>query len=87
MEKINDGGPAFSLDFMPVNLPGVPTGMSLRDYFAAKAMAALIAHTGTDMADEMMRVGGYGNGEVDKLVAKCAFDYADAMLKAREVKS
>ena len=62
-DKINTGGPAF------------PTGtafqgMTLRDYFAAKAMQA-------DMTD--------GIHEKDfAWTADCAYKMADAMLKARE---
>jgi hypothetical protein len=33
-----------------------------------------------------MRELGLGAGEFDKLVSKCAYNYADAMLTAREVK-
>jgi hypothetical protein len=56
------GGPAFPLD------DGVHRGMTLRDYFAAKAMQGLltrIARSGTEQAEEAYRI-------------------ADAMLKARE---
>lgn len=60
-------------------------GMSLRDYFAAKAMQALISQlSNTDQADEEMRRLGLGEGEFDKLIAKCAYDYADAMMFERE---
>jgi hypothetical protein len=56
-------------------------GMTLRDYFAAKAMQSLITVMGTDMADTAMLDAGFVYGETDKFVAKCAYDYADAMLK------
>jgi hypothetical protein len=46
-------------------------GMTLRDYLAAKAMQALIS------ADPM---------RIYEYVATDAYGYADAMLKAREVK-
>jgi hypothetical protein len=49
------------------------TGMTLRDYFAAKAMQAAI--TGCATRGE---VGLYSNW------ANLAYDMADAMLKARE---
>lgn len=45
-------------------------GMTLRDYFAAKAMQALVSETHTDA--------------VILAMAMTAYDYADAMLKARE---
>lgn len=44
-------------------------GMSLRDYFAAKAMQGLLARTSTS------------NGDV---IVKDSYALADAMLKARE---
>jgi hypothetical protein len=50
-------------------------GMTLRDYFAAKAMEAIVNRDGDDTA--------YGNDMV-KGRAILAYEYADAMLKARE---
>ncbi len=47
-------------------------GMTLRDYFAAKAMQGLLA------ADTQFTMG-YGG------LAEMAFNQADAMLKAREL--
>lgn len=65
---INDGGPAFPQTYdswyrSNDNLP-VPTGMSLRDYFAAKALEGLCSNgevgLGTaiesyKLADEMLK--------------------------------
>lgn len=48
--------------------PGDVPGMTLRDYFAAKAMQALLAD----------------NQASDQLIARYAYDQADAMLKARK---
>ena len=57
------GGPAF-----PLNLPSTHYyGMSLRDYFAAQALASCEAHRSRD-ADHL---------------ASEAYQIADAMLKAR----
>lgn len=57
----------------------------LRDYFAAKAMQALIRElANTEQADEEMQKLGLVEGDFDRLVAKCSYDYADAMLKERE---
>ena len=61
----NTGGPAFPLD------DGVHRGMTLRDYFAAKAMQSII-----DQQDAH-------RGEVDN-AAWMSYRMADAMLKARE---
>ena len=46
-------------------------GLSIRDYFAAKAMQGMIAAV------------GYHRGEVD-FMAESAYDCADAMLARRE---
>ena len=51
------------------------TGMTLRDYFAAKAMQGLIASP---------RGTPDGSDATDEYYAKCAYIMADAMLKARE---
>ena len=69
MSKDKTGGPAFPTDNAHQNGPSTFhfEGMTLRDYFAAKAMPECI-----------------GWGEPDKVCAK-AYEYADAMLKAREV--
>jgi hypothetical protein len=71
-------------------------GMSLRDYFAAKAMQATIARLGP-----IVKVDGTGSlhlmpdnpavteedgRQVRQAVAIVAYDYADAMLKARVAK-
>lgn len=75
MSERNDGGPAFP--FPSLHGPRAPTGMTLRDYFAAKAMPMLAAQfysTGQRLAD----------GSFPQLCAKVAYEFADAMLKARE---
>jgi len=67
---MKDGGPAFPNEGF--NGWGKPfDGMTLRDYFAAKALQAFI---GTENELEM---------RYDR-VAEIAYSYADAMLKARE---
>jgi hypothetical protein len=48
-------------------------GMTLRDYFAAKAMQAFLARE-TKFSEDLMMYAG------------AAYDVADAMLKARELK-
>lgn len=83
-ERINDGGPAFPvIETVPrdVGVPGGDCttiadtyssgGMTLRDYFAAKAMQVAVVSRET------------GDCEV---LACYAYLMADAMLKAREVK-
>ena len=69
--QINDGGPAFPLQSIgPEFQPGY-SGMTLRDYFAAAALQGLLAD------------GGGSSWEAD---AKNAYQAADAMIRAREVK-
>jgi len=66
--KDNTAGPAF-----PTSNGGNPDdGMTLRDYFAAKAMQGLIGTVYTDVDD-------------DEYLALRAYDVSDAMLKARQL--
>jgi hypothetical protein len=73
------GGPAFPWDGMGDD------GMTLRDYFAAKAMAALIAEPpwgdGTDSM--LVFLSRDFKGTPDARFALVAYKLADAMLKAR----
>jgi hypothetical protein len=65
----NTGGPAF-----PVGLEAFgedKTGMTLRDYFAAKAMQAFLSRDSSCTSP-------------DEIIAQDAYNTADAMLKARE---
>ena len=71
--QIEHGGPAFPCDRINVNGGVVcTTGMTLRDYIAAKAMQAHMVGRG-DFADSNKRT-----------IAECAYDMADAMLEARK---
>ena len=67
MSKIETGGPAF-----PVNTSTAPDfdGITIRDYFAAKAMQA--------MCGEVSRYDQF------KPFAKDAYKMADAMMEARK---
>ena len=73
MSNTNTGGPAFPCewDYIGSNREAA-NGMTLRDYFAAKAMQALI--TGTSMWRE----------EDDIELARVAYGLADTMLEARD---
>mgnify|MGYP000843953069 FL=1 len=78
-DRINDGGPAFPA--WELNCQGQPEmtcfGMSLRDYFAAKAMHASLADALEGrLPDEHWRIG----------VAYDAYRMADAMLIARSAR-
>ena len=83
MNKINDGGPAFPV--WELHGKGQPEmtgfGMTLRDYFAAKALPAMYR----DFWDDV-RAGRHGSVPEDWTmgIALGAYALADAMLKARE---
>jgi hypothetical protein len=71
MSVTNNGGPAF-----PTSGSGSPDdGMSLRDYFAAKAMATVPPQTAYNMRD---------NEKQEDYIARVAYKQADAMLKVRQ---
>ncbi len=82
MSERDDGGPAFPTIINVADEAGhlhrvVTGGMSLRDYFAAKAMQCL-------MADAIAKVPlGAKTDGVD--VAEVAYEMADAMLEQRNL--
>ena len=86
-QKIETGGPAFPVQYSneadgPTVMPHV--GMTLRDYFAAKALPEIMREW------DMERRGVDGSGCFDEhvpLMAEESYRMADAMLKAREVKN
>jgi hypothetical protein len=74
MSDTNTGGPAFPLQSIgPDFAPGY-SGMTLRDYFAAKAMQGLIGGDWPTAKSEQNQL------------ALLAYSVADAMLKARDAK-
>ncbi len=77
MSNTNTGGPAFPVSHDMALVAGLQNayGMTLRDYFAAKAMQAIIANSDqTSIAFD--EVGGW--------IGNYSYEVADAMLKARE---
>lgn len=66
MSKVDNGGPAFPRQANMTN--GGSAGMTLRDYFAAKAMQGLISRQGSPDLEYESRL---------------AYQMADAMLAAR----
>jgi hypothetical protein len=79
MSKINDGGPAFpsTIQYFPDDKnANEEQGMTLRDWFAGQALAGMIS--GLDAKSE--------GSQAIKPIAAAAYDFADAMLAAREVK-
>ena len=74
MSNTNTGGPAFPTPTH--NLQN--DGMTLRDYFAAKAMQGMLADPDTARTVQKAR------RKLDEAVADMAYMFADAMLKARQ---
>lgn len=73
MSKINNGRPAFP-----------NPGMSLRDYFAAAALQGSVYGASNSRLSPDSEMD---NGEtVADIAAKTSYQFADAMLKAREDK-
>lgn len=87
----DNGGPAFPYTNIPDEFDPVvqKSGMSLRDYFAAKAMQELMAAAFADVEaqsaarfiDERAQKAG---AKPYDAIAELAYQMADAMLKARE---
>jgi len=76
MHRPSEGGPAFPVpDGIDPN--SYAAGMSLRDYFAARAMTAIL----TAQEDDGETVFSH---RIEETVARLAYDQADAMLAARE---
>lgn len=69
---MNTGGPAFPVPSL-VHNGHISHGMTLRDYFAAKAMQAMLLNQPPHDTDEPYSA-----------YASDAYEIADAMLKARE---
>ena len=92
MSKENNGGPAFPLTYVvpPQNVLNVYQGMTLRDYFAAKASEEDInAHIWKGHTEDYVTADGYGKKLIVQRQAvwtreEARYRYADAMLKARE---
>lgn len=61
-------------------------GMSLRDYFAAKAIQGLLSNPGGPIQSNEINGWGYTN-VTEEIVALTAYEMADHMLAARGVKS
>lgn len=79
-EQIKDGGPAFPCTDENSSMHG-GFGMTLRDYFAAKAMQGWLASGPT--------IGGRLVGNTDESadkIASASYLFANAMLAARESK-
>ena len=93
-EPINNGGPAFPVSTRPLETePGFghqdgPStwqygGMTLRDYFAAKAIPFAVKRLERNYSSDLENEWTWGHEDFEA-IAEHAYDLADAMLKARE---
>lgn len=84
-QKKTDGGPAFPI-YGKLNEWGYAEqpGMTLRDYFAAKAMAALVLATEQKYLSDPIKHEACRASEDSEYVAQDAYAIADAMLNERE---
>jgi hypothetical protein len=76
----NTGGPAFPVsEYVQHNglTIGTQEGMTLRDYFAAKAMQGMLADPDTARTVRMSR------RKLDEAVSELSYMFADAMIQAR----
>ena len=67
------GGPAFP--YLETGYCGQREGMTLRDYFAAKAMIIVTEFNGLNFLQDET---------IEKYIARRAYEIADAMLEARK---
>ena len=74
MNTPNDGGPAFPKVSAPNGAQVICHGMSLRDWFAGMALP------------ELIKLNLQSSTDITLSVSQRAYQWADAMLKAREVK-
>jgi hypothetical protein len=87
-KQINNGGPAFPQHVAP-QFQQRPElwGMTLRDYFAAKAMQGLLVNVDDDTCESLTEEGATREQQdLANEYATFAYRYADAMLAAREAK-
>ena len=75
----DDGGPAFPNDVKQIS---ERAGMTLRDYFAAKAMQSILAYY--DLPEVFRKDELEHPRNTLSILVKDAYIVADAMLKARE---
>lgn len=88
-EQINNGGPAFPVAGTKNSVFGPhevveSIGMTLRDYFAAKAIIGILGNP--KAMDAAARHSVDNNQDMSVSVTNMCYRYADAMLCAREAK-
>ena len=86
-DEIKDGGPAFPTEnAMQTGASSYRyEGMSLRDYFAAKAMQGIVSSIDSEGGYQRLRGHAANAGlSVSQWIARDAYKQADAMLNERE---
>jgi hypothetical protein len=80
MSTQDNGGSAFPQDEWSCDASDylIAGGMTLRDYFAAKAMQGILSDA------EVTRVMASGERSSTEELCSAAYSFADAMLKARQ---
>lgn len=83
--KNNDGGPAFPEGGNNINSGywEIYGGMSLRDYFAAKAMQGLLCNSEVERYRQTID-GRVSESRQIEAISQMCYEMADAMLKSRE---
>ena len=85
-EAIKDGGPAFPCGGVVTDDGILYEGMTLRDYFAAKAMQEILKDSLIDAREIDKGTSVYSKIRNHLDDAEFSYEMADAMLKAREAK-
>lgn len=87
MSKENNGGPAFPVPIATHKVFGTVSsdfkGMSLRDYFAVKAMQGLLCNSEVERYRQTID-GRVSESRQIEAISQMCYEIADAMLKARE---
>ncbi len=78
MNYTSNGGPAFPVPHNYIDRFG--EGVTLRDYFAAKAMQALISSSIGNLSKAYVD----DTDAINPIIAKASYETADAMLKERQ---
>lgn len=81
MKTVNDGGPAFPAICNSVNGVPLSPGVTVRDYFAAKALQGLSTQLNMN---NCLRLHAIDRKNQARQMADMAFEMAAAMIAARE---
>lgn len=73
---------AFPMAHPSENCKYIDSGMDLRDYFAAKAMQAIMTNSNVYFP-KISKLAENKNEAADLVMSQLAYVYADAMMKAR----